>query len=176
MQELLEEIREKLGKLEERGERVEKKIDDFKSDLTRIRTENEKLRKENQIIKQNMLEQDRKIEEMEREIRKRNIIIHGVEEQGEESELQLKEKVRVILRDIGIIMNMEEEVKEVRRIGKRQERKCRPIKIEVGSWNKKIEVLKATKKIKRYKNLHRGRFLKRSAKTKKRTNKTYEAN
>ncbi|KAF5283030.1 hypothetical protein FQA39_LY04901 [Lamprigera yunnana] len=46
-----------------------------------------------------------------------NIIIHGLEDQEEESNLQLLEKIRATFRDMGIKIEMKKEIIEIRRLG-----------------------------------------------------------
>lgn len=147
MEEILKGISDKLASMEERNIRMEKKIDDFKSELIECKQENVKLKNEIRSLKQHTQEQERRMEEMEREVKKRNIIIHGVTEQENESELLRNEKIRIILRDMGIPTEMEAEVNETRRIGKYQEGKTRPIVLETRKWSKKVEILKETKNL-----------------------------
>lgn len=147
MEEILAAIKEKLERMEERDERMERKIDAFQNELSKINRENKQLKSENQQLKQRITTQEKRMEEIEREIRKRRIIIHGIKEQDEEKDIQVKEKVRTVLRDMEIKIVMEEEITEIRRIGNQQIGKVRPILLELRNWSKKMEILKATKKL-----------------------------
>lgn len=153
MEELLREIKEKLDRMEERDQRTENKLDELQKEMQAIKAVNEQLTKENRYLKIKNTQHERLIEEMNREIKKRNIIIHGLEDQEEESELQLSEKIRVVIRDMGIKIEMEKETVETRRLGKYRTGKTRPIQVEFGKWEKKMEILKGTKNL-RGKNIY----------------------
>lgn len=148
MEAVLEEINKKLDKIDEREERMERKIDIINVELNKIKKENEQLKRNNQKLMVKIEQQEMRMEEMEKEMRKKNIIIHGVEEIKEESELQLKERMRLVLRDIDIPIVIEEELTDIRRVGKPQAGiKTRPILIELKNWTKKLEILKAASKL-----------------------------
>lgn len=145
---MLGEIKDKLDAMEKRDIRIETKLDGLQRELNSVKVENEQLKKENEHLKERSAHHERILERMSREIKKRNIIIHGIEDQKEESNLQLKEKVRAMLRDMRIEVEMEKEVVEVRRLGKHQKERPRPIQVEFGKWEKKMEILKGTKNLK----------------------------
>lgn len=150
MEELMKGIQDKLDRMDKRSERIETKIDTFQKELQNVKQENIRLKEENKELCTKITEQENRIEILERESRKKKIIVKGIQETEEESELILKEKIRKMLQKIEIPINMETETWEVRRIGRIfQDRKTpRPIIIEFASWNKKMEVLKAAKKLK----------------------------
>ncbi|KAF5272906.1 hypothetical protein FQA39_LY07672 [Lamprigera yunnana] len=70
--ELLEEIKAKLEGFYVRSERVETKIDEFQRELNEIKEVNQQPKKENRELQQTVLKQDIRLENIEREIRKRN--------------------------------------------------------------------------------------------------------
>lgn len=153
MEELLEKINEKLEKLEameEQGKRIETKIDLFQKELQNVKDENQKLIIENGKLKQQVIEQNKRIEMLDKEVRRKKIVIKGIEEAEEESRLMIQEKIRCMLRDMGISINIEGEISEIKRIGQVfQGRKGpRPVLVEFVSWNKKMEVLKASNTLK----------------------------
>jgi len=147
MLKLLQDINSKLDTIEDRNDRMEKKLDKYQEEMNKLKDVNAKLLNENELLKQGLTEQEKRIEKLEREIRKNKIVIHGVEEQKEESDMQIKEKIRVILTEMDVSINTEEELTQIRRLGKEYEGRIRPIMIEVRSWNKKIEIFNATKKL-----------------------------
>lgn len=153
MEEMLREIKEKLDRMEERDKRTENKLDGLQKEIQTIKAANEQLTKENRYLKLKITQQERSLEETNREIKKKNIIIHGLEDQEMESELQLSEKIRVVLRDMGIKIEMEKEIVETRRLGKYRTGKTRPILAELRKWEKKMEILKGTNNL-RGKNIY----------------------
>ncbi|KAF5305302.1 hypothetical protein FQA39_LY09267 [Lamprigera yunnana] len=77
---------------------------------------------------------------MEKELRKRNIIIQGIQDEEKEPESKLKE-VRTVIRDMGIDIDIEKEVEDSRRLPRKKtsQGKNRPVLLEFGSLKKKME-------------------------------------
>ena len=93
------------------------------------------------------IKNDDKIEESEIEKRSRNLIIHGAEEIGEDSEGIMKEDegyVKGILQKLGI----PNDASTVLRLGKPNERKQRPIKVIMKNKEDKMMIFKNLKKLK----------------------------
>lgn len=150
MEEILQDIQNKLEKMDKRNERIENKMDVIYGEIQEIKSENAKLKEENETLKKKNTEIENQMEIMEKEIRKNKIIVQGIKEMENESDLSIKENIRKMLTEIGMEINMENETREVRRIGKKIQNRDipRPILIEFASGSKKIEVLKAAKKLK----------------------------
>ena len=84
-----------------------------------------------------------RVEWLEREIRKRNVVLQSMEEEKNESEEQLMVQVnRMNLKAL-----KETDITEVRRIGKKREGFKRPILIEVRTTNMKMDILRKKNKL-----------------------------
>ena len=82
---------------------------------------------------------------LEREIKKRNLIIKGLKDEEDESNGDLKEKVAKLIKKLNVEMKMEEDVDEMRRMGKFDEGRDRPIVIKLMKIKTKMEILRSTK-------------------------------
>lgn len=155
MEKLLEEIRDRLNVMEtrdqrreERETRVEQKIDNLQSELTKLKVEGQEMKRENEILRREIIGQNRRIEFLERETRRKNLILYGiVETENENLEMQ-QQKIKEVINRAGVEISPREEVTEIRRIGKKENNKARPIKIEVADGNKREEILRSTKGLK----------------------------
>lgn len=87
-----------------------------------------------------------KINEWEREKRKRNIIIFGVDQEEGENFKILEEKVRNLIREKMDIMIMSTEIDSIRRFGKAKTK--RPIMITLTTWKRKMEIITNGKRLK----------------------------
>ncbi|KAK4873444.1 hypothetical protein RN001_015473 [Aquatica leii] len=115
MRDMLEEMNKKLDKME----RMERKINTLHEDTKKLKKENEPIKIENQQFRVKIEQHELRMEELKKEIKKKKIIMHGVEETEEESESQIKENVKTVLREINIPIVIEEKVMKIR-IGKEQ--------------------------------------------------------
>ncbi|XP_031334052.1 uncharacterized protein PF11_0207-like [Photinus pyralis] len=140
MEEILHQIKQQLG-------RIETKLDDCQKQIQEIRNENQQLKKENEELKTTIAHQNDKIGYLEREIKKNNLIIHGVKEMENENELQLKEATRIILREMGINEAVEAEISEIYRIGKPENNKTRPVFIKIKNHGLKVQIIKHAKNL-----------------------------
>lgn len=153
MEKILEDIQAKLTRMDTRTERIENietKIDKVYSEMEATRKDHQELKKQNKILEARIKMQEKHMEEMEKELRKRKIVIQGIKEEEDESNLIMYEKVRVLMREMGITINMEQEIEEMRRLGKKDINKkgTRPILVEFGSLKKKKEVMNNKKNLK----------------------------
>ncbi|KAF5269664.1 hypothetical protein FQA39_LY08587 [Lamprigera yunnana] len=82
---MLKELKGKLNKMEERYQRMERKLDGLQKGIQTIKAENEQLREENRYLTLKNAQHEKMFEEINREIRKRNIIIYRLEDLKEES-------------------------------------------------------------------------------------------
>ncbi|KAF5287675.1 hypothetical protein FQA39_LY15775 [Lamprigera yunnana] len=120
------------------------KIDVLCAEIQEIKLENDNLKKENETLKMQNTEFAKRMEIMEKEIWKHKIIVQGIKEMENESDVIIKENIRKILREI----NMKNGTREVRRIGIKLQNRAtpRPILIEC-IRKKKLEVLKSVKEV-----------------------------
>ncbi|KAI5639585.1 hypothetical protein NE865_07951 [Phthorimaea operculella] len=103
---------------------------------------------ENKKLKKQVVTLQAKVKSLERDVRKNNVIIHGIQE-TEMSYADLRSKMITILDNISKKSNMREwdewEISDMRRIGKKSEGKSRPILISLTLLWRKIELLKNNK-------------------------------
>lgn len=109
---------------------VEGKIDEVKIEVGKMETKLEN--------------QDTRIHQMEKETRKRNIIIYGIEEKEEEN---IKDTVQSFLRNTMEIEIKPEEIDDFYRMGKRTSNKNRPIMLKLLTNWKKQEIIRSTGKL-----------------------------
>ncbi|XP_063391796.1 uncharacterized protein LOC134677293 [Cydia fagiglandana] len=106
------------------------------------------LAEENKILTDEVTKLKTKVHNLERDIRKNNIILHGLEE-TEENSSELMELVIETLNSVGKGTKIHEfdkwEISDVRRLGKKQEQKRRPVLMKLTLAWRKIEILKNNK-------------------------------
>lgn len=104
--------------------------------------ENKKLKKEIEVL-------HNKVHSMEKEVRKNNVILHGIEE-TEKNNLELLQVVLTTLNEVakdGGLENFDKwEISEVRRLGKKEDKKRRPILLKLTLAWRRTEILKNNKK------------------------------
>lgn len=137
----MEEIKEMFAQIQEKLSSLEEKMDNNMEVIRDLKEENEKLK---QTIKQ----QDERIESIEREIRKKNVIIKGVEDKEDEKPEEREEKVKGIFERMGMGRMRDEEMTEIRRIGAFSTGKKRPLLVKFKTWDKKMEMYSHTKNLK----------------------------
>ncbi|KAI5703466.1 hypothetical protein M8J75_012003 [Diaphorina citri] len=89
----------------------------------------------------------KKVEMYEKEKRKRNVLIFGMEQEVDENYVSLEEKVRNMIREKMEISILSTEIDSIRRFGKTQNNK-RPIIMALTTWKRKMELLTNGKKLK----------------------------
>ncbi|XP_072389612.1 uncharacterized protein [Diabrotica undecimpunctata] len=94
-------------------------------------------------------EQEVRIEILERQARRKNIVIQGVKENQTESEQETINKIKGIMKIIGVQTNLDEELVEMRRIGRQGDPQNvpRPIILEMKQEATRMEILKAAKNL-----------------------------
>ena len=90
----LKEISAILDEMSKGDSRRENKIDNIQREMSKLKKQNEELRKENRIMRDAAKGQLLRMEWLERDIRKRNVVLQGVEEEKNENEEQLMVKVK----------------------------------------------------------------------------------
>lgn len=111
-------------------EKIQKGQDNMNNKMDQILPEMEKLKRDNTVLKTQVAEQEKRLEVLEREMRRRNLIIKGVKEDEGERVEQTVEKVELIMQKIGVVLSARENVEEVVRIGKQRGLGIRPILIK----------------------------------------------
>lgn len=116
--------------------------------LEHIMSDNAGLREENQRLKAQLSQQGKLIESLDREMRRKNLIIKGVRDKDEENREGAKEETEKILQKIGVNINMATEIDEIKRLGKYREGRQRPILIRLTTGNGKMRILQKSKELK----------------------------
>ncbi|KAK4885475.1 hypothetical protein RN001_001746 [Aquatica leii] len=93
MEDKVDAILKKLEEMEVVQVRMEQKLDALQAELDNLKKEHTKLTEENLKIKKCTIEQDERINLLEREIRKDKLIIQGIPYLENEVDSQLKEKI-----------------------------------------------------------------------------------
>lgn len=99
-------------------------------------------------LKKSVEVHENKISFLEREWRSKNLIIYGLKELNTSSYFATESYVMNFIKDSVKVNIKEEELDLVRRIGKKDENKCRPILLRVTTFRKKILILKNKKQLK----------------------------
>jgi hypothetical protein len=137
MEEVLNALKEINGKLDTLNKKFDIKV-----------IEIEKLKWENQTLKETVGIQEQRIEQLEKQYREKKLIIHGIKEENNESVETLRRKIEDIMKNIGVTRQNQNDIVEVRRIGKQMERKDRPIQLEMLTVEKRNEIFRKKKQLK----------------------------
>lgn len=138
---------ESFGKIEKMFSEIKIKLAEMDVKLENNSKEMKRILMENQCMKTVIKEQDERIDVLEKEIKRRNIIIKGIVDGEEESEVELKDKVMEVMNKMGVKLKINEDIDEMKRIGKFAKNSNRPIIVKMLRIKTKIEVLKATKNL-----------------------------
>lgn len=106
----------------------------------------EQLEIKNQELENKLCEQETRIDALERNIRRKNIVFFGLEEK-EKSYIGLQKSILDLINNTMRVRCNDTEIECVRRLGKRGE-KTRPVILTVTTMGKKLEILKNAKNLK----------------------------
>lgn len=142
MEKLLHDLRVKIRSdtnitLNEQEERITSKI--IENIDKKFEFINQKIEKINEIND----EQEKRLTIIEKQIRERNLIFFGVDE-GESSYSELEDKIIATIKKTNVNCS-KNEIEIVRRIGKQNDGKIRPINLTLTTYGKKIMILKNKK-------------------------------
>lgn len=137
----MERIEEMFRQIDTNVKQTNGKIDAFVAEIKQMKEENMRL-------KERMREQEDKIEKLEREIRSKNIVIKGIMDEEKESEEKMREKVNIVMGKIGIDIRENEDIDEMRRIGRYKINETRPIKVSLIKKDTKTKILRNAKHLK----------------------------
>lgn len=145
-----------MGSEKENMEEIKSMFEKISTQLTTVETKLDKstatineLKQENQELKRIIKEQEGRLELVEKEIRRNNIVIQGVADKAEEKQEEVEEKVQGILAEIGVEINPGADIKEITKLGTFKPNKKRPILVKLHTWKKKLEIFEQTKHLKR---------------------------
>lgn len=137
----MERIEEMFAKLSGQMKMIDNKLE-------QIRADNAGLREENGRLKAQLMQQGRDIESLDRELRRKNLVIKGVNDKEDEKREETKEETEKILQKIGVNIDMKTEIDEIKRLGRYKEGRQRPILMKLTTGNSKMRVLQKTKELK----------------------------
>lgn len=107
----------------------------------------EKVEIENQELRLITQQQEKRIENLEKIVKKKNLIVYGMEEVETSGEYLEAQVCEVISKNLKIEIQ-HSDIESARRIGKKKGEKERPVLIEFNTWKKKMEILKQRKYLK----------------------------
>ena len=129
----------------ERAETMFKSID---GKLDDIFGELKKVKEENELLKNKVKDQETRIQFMEKEMRKKNLIIKGVADTHKEGTKDTEEKINKIMEKMGLDVRSSKDIDVTMRIGKYREDKARPILVKLTRECTKINILKKSATLK----------------------------
>lgn len=124
-----------------RLQQIDGKLESLVIELTTVKQENTKLKEQN-------AKQEIRIAALERVTRKKNLVIKGVTEDENESFEETEKKIETLLRKIGVDMNTDTDVDEIRRIGIHKAGKSRPIIMKLTKEKQKTDIQKKARNLK----------------------------
>lgn len=148
----MEELTSMLRNLQNKFDEQTKELRDMKQSIPQIINNNIDNKFANLEFKYNSLEktitqQGRRIQQLERTTRQKNLIVFGIEE-NERSYYDLQERIVRIINQYMEINCNKENIAEVRRLGKKQDDgKIRPTIVSLTTMGMKIDLLKNKKKL-----------------------------
>lgn len=116
--------------------------------LDSVMLEMKELKGENKRLKEKVDEQGERIDSLEREVRKKNLVIRGIKDKEGEKDSETEEKISAIIQKIGVNFDTKEDLDEVRRIGKYNPQKIRPVLIKLSRESTRGKILRNTKALK----------------------------
>lgn len=137
----MDEIKTMFASINANMQAMDGKLTDVVNELRDIKMENEAMKRQIKV-------QETKIANLEREVRRKNLIIRGIPDDEDEDPRQTKEKIFKICETLGVDVKSETDVDEARRIGKPVADRQRPVLLKLTTANKKMEILRETKRLK----------------------------
>jgi len=134
--------------VEELLKQISCRLDGIDAKLGQIVNDMNELKQENKQLKNKIENQEKRIEFLERDARKKNLVIMGVSDEEDEGESEMLEKITLVMNNIGVVMDKEMELEDYIRLGKYKETGMRPILIKLRKYSKKMEILKQAKNLK----------------------------
>lgn len=137
-----------MGRIETMFSELASKLTVMDNKLEKIMSDNDGLREENKNLRAQLVEQGKYIKGLDRELRRRNVIIKGVGDKEGERREETEEEVQKILKKMGVRVDMKTEIDEIKRLGRYREGRQRPILMKLTTGNKKVQILKQSKELK----------------------------
>lgn len=128
-------------RIEKMFQKIDENINLVNAKLDKVVQEMKQVKEENRKLKSVVAEQEKRIDNLEREVRRKNVVIKGVMDEEEESENKTKEKITTILQKMGVNVDMNMDIEEIRRIGSYVKDRKRPILVKLTKERAKILIL-----------------------------------
>lgn len=122
-------------------QKIDENINTVNAKLDKVVQEMKQVKEENRKLKSVVAEQEKRIDNLEREVRKKNVVIKGVMDEEEENENKSKEKITLLLQKMGVNIDMNMDIEEIRRLGNYVEGRKRPIIVKLTKERTKILIL-----------------------------------
>ncbi|KAJ3650027.1 hypothetical protein Zmor_021739 [Zophobas morio] len=120
---------------------IEEKFEDCKAELEKL------IKKENEEVKIIFTEEGERLENLEKETRKRNIVIKGLDDTADDT-VDLQMKIEELIARMGVSLNVGLDKNEIFRLGKFIEGKIRSVLVKLQSFDKKIAIYQNSKMLK----------------------------
>lgn len=143
-----QEIQANMEEIKEMFESISGKLQTMDGKLSEVIEELKDIKLENEVMKKQIKNQETKIASLEREVRRRNLVFKGVPEKEKEGIEETMENTVKICQSLGVNVNPAIDIDEVRRLGRPEAGKQRPILLKVTTTNRKREILKKAKGLK----------------------------
>lgn len=137
-----------MEKIGEMFERIDANMRNINVKLDNALAEMRQVKEENKRLREKVLEQEERINNLEREVRKKNVVMKGVIDEESEKQSDTGVKISAVLRKIGVDLNVEQDLDEARRIGRFNPQKKRPILIKLTKESTRMTILKNAKLLK----------------------------
>lgn len=138
---------EEMERIEEMFGQIQGNMQAMDSKMDLIMKQMDNLKLENKQLKEQVVSQELKIKTLEREVRRKNLIIKGVQEGEREEVAETMEKVIEIIESMGVKLEPTRDIDEARRLGHPAKEKKRPILLKLTTEIKKREILMKTNKL-----------------------------
>lgn len=129
-------------------QQIQSQLTEMNYKIDKCLQDNTEIKKENQKLKQKIEDQDGRIEKLEREVRKRNLIIYEIQDEKEETGNMLEIKIVEVAKILDVDLETKTDIDYTRRIGIYKEKQNRPILVVFTTQNKKMEWLRRSYKLK----------------------------
>lgn len=129
-------------------EQIDGNVKGMNEKLDFVMREIKEMKEENKNLRERVVKQEERIQHLEREVRKKNLIIKGIVDGEGEDENETRDKIVAVVQKIGVDIDVKGDVDEVRRIGKYRPQQKRPILVKLTKESTRRTVLKNAKKLK----------------------------
>ena len=137
----MDKIQEKLDTLCNTMANMDAKMEKLMNELINVKENNVKLQEK-------VTKQERQIEWLEKENKRRNLIIKGIPDSEEEGKLQLSEKLKLVASTLNVAVDLDKDVDDIKRMGKYTSERSRPICLKLTTERKKHEIKSNSKNLK----------------------------